>query len=118
MNIDEPARLSLKKLRRLHELLGLVVSILDGKSLAFVWGDGKRRAWFPLLRAAGVELVTERMAAKAGDVIKYGANPVGQVYFGAPLKRTCDVWILHVQTRPKTPADLRATEQGAAEAST
>ena len=44
------------RLARLHKLLGEVLGGLDGQP--FAWGDGQRRAWMPLLKEAGVTLIS------------------------------------------------------------
>lgn len=42
-------------------------------------------------------LVTESRAKKAGYVLKRGQNPVGTVYFGAPISKRAAVYVLECQ---------------------
>lgn len=87
---------------RLHELLGIVLKGLDGHP--FTWGNGQRLAWTPLLKEAGVTLVTKTQIEKRGMKLKRGAKPVGCAYFGAPIQRYADLYVLEVQcVKPKPP---------------
>ena len=89
-------------IQRLHELLGIVLNGLDGQP--FSWGDGQRQAWVPILKAAGVTLITKTQIEKHGYRLKRGAKPVGSAYFGAPIKRYADLYVLEVQcVKPKPP---------------
>lgn len=91
-----------RRIQRLHELLGTVLKGLDGQP--FTWGNGQRMAWTPILREAGVNLVTKTQIEKRGLRLKRGAKPVGWAYFGAPIQRYADLYVLEVQcVKPKPP---------------
>lgn len=88
-------------LQTLHDLLGIVLNSLDGGQ-PFCWGNGQRMAWVPMLKEVGVTLVTKNQIEKRGFRLKRGVKPVGSAYFGAPIKRQCDLYVLEVQcTLPK-----------------
>lgn len=92
----------LDRIQRLQELLKSVIQGLDG--LPFTWGNGQRMAWVPMLKEAGVTLITKTQIEKCGYRLKRSAKPVGCAYFGAPIKAHIDLYVLEVQcTKPKPP---------------
>lgn len=94
--------MSKKRIERIHELTGIVLDGLNGNT--FSWGDGQRTSWVPILREIGITLITKTQIQKRGLVLKRGAKPVGTAYFGAPIKRYADLYVLEVQcTKPKKP---------------
>ncbi|MBD2451158.1 hypothetical protein H6G76_29315 [Nostoc sp. FACHB-152] len=94
--------MSKKRLERIHELTEIVLNGLNGKP--FSWGDGQRTAWVPLLQEIGITLITKTQIQKRGLVLKRGAKPVGKAYFGSPIKRYADLYVMEVQcTEPKKP---------------
>lgn len=89
-----------QRIERLYELISTVLAGLEGNR--FAWGNGQRLAWVPLLREAGITLVTKTQIEKRDLVLKRNAKPVGSAYFGAPIKRYADLYVLEVQTtKPK-----------------
>jgi hypothetical protein len=84
-----------QKLERIHELIGKVLSGLEGKP--FAWGDGQRNAWISMLQEFNITLVTQTGLKKRGYRLKRGAKPVGSAYFGAPLQIHADLYVLQIQ---------------------
>ncbi len=64
------------------------------------WGDGERSNAIQLLDELGIVLVSKTGAGKRGHVVKFRQVPVAVAYFGAPLQRHADLYILGIQTRP------------------
>lgn len=64
---------------------------------AFSWGDGQRRTWEPVARELGATLLSKTAIARRGYRIKRGAKPVGAIYYGAPISRYADVYVLECQ---------------------
>ncbi|MBI5162906.1 MAG: hypothetical protein HY985_03285 [Magnetospirillum sp.] len=88
---------AIDKVKAKMHVLAVVLAGLEGRR--FDWGmaeaDNKTKA----LRGMGIELVTANGARKRGHVVKKGADPVGKRYFGAPIQRSADLYILDLQTR-------------------
>ncbi len=55
----------------------------------------------PVLESLGFTLVSRTYIEKHGWELKRNQNPVGQVYYTAPISRMVDVYVLEVQARPK-----------------
>jgi hypothetical protein len=91
--------LSKNEMIRLRDTLNEVIRGLGGKP--FKWNGSERARRRRLLEAADVRVMTRTGIAKAGHRLKRGAKPIGQVYFGAPLSRYAEVFLLDVQTTPK-----------------
>lgn len=54
-------------------------------------------AYRPVAAALGCTLVTKSGAEKRGYRIRRGAKPVGSMYFGSPISRFADVYVLECQ---------------------
>lgn len=78
--------------------LAEVLAGLEGER--FDWGLAEAESKTKALSLMGVELVTASGARKRGHVLKKGAVPVGARYFGAPIQRCADLYILGIQTKP------------------
>lgn len=96
MSADVSSKAKLKS--RAEALSELNRAVQDGATLR--WGDGVRAQKLRLLRDLGVELVTKTSATKHGHVIKQRQTPVANAYYGAPLQRYADLYVLGLQTRP------------------
>lgn len=79
---------------RLHHALGEILAGLRGRP--FVWNDGQRDLFVPLLHEAGIELVTVNGAKKRGHLVKPRARPVGRLCGAAT--QIAELYVLHVQT--------------------
>lgn len=83
------------KVKQLIELLQVVQEGLEGHP--FEWGDGQRKSWTPKLEKCGITLVTKTQIAKRGYRVKKGKKPVGSAYFGTPIKRYAELYVLEEQ---------------------
>ena len=78
--------------------------IADGlRGAPFRWGEGERRHYVAKAAALGVTLVTVSGAKKMGRALRKGAKPVGTAYFGAPIRRHADLYVLECQCAPVAP---------------
>ena len=93
------------RITRLHTASGEVRAGLAGSP--FQWSESERKRNEPILAAAGVELLSQTAIEKRGHVLRRGARPVGTAYFGAPIQRYTPLYVLHVQTRPKSEASTK-----------
>ena len=57
----------------------------------------------PILQAFGIELVTITGARRMNHLLKRGAQPVGKIYFTAPISSHHDVYVVGVQTKTTSP---------------
>lgn len=100
--------LSRSQLVRLAQLLTELAAALVNKQ-PLRWGEGNRLQWTRLLRKAGVVLLTRTQLRRQRHEPKRGASAVVLGYFGAPIQRHAELYILDVQTRlirrPLTPAE-------------
>ena len=95
---ESPSAL-IAKLERRRALLAEIVSGLRGQP--FHWGEGESSSKQGMLAPAfGVTLLTRIGVGRAGLDLKRGAKPVGAIYFGAPIQRTSDVFVMQCQTKP------------------
>jgi hypothetical protein len=65
----------------------------------FHWGDGERQAYTVKAAALGATLVSRNQIKKQGYELKRNAKPVGTAYFGAPIQRATDLFILESQCK-------------------
>lgn len=81
----------------------LLTTIIEGiRGTPFEWGDSERKIKMHLLEEEfGIQLVSETAIKRAGHVLKSRAKPIGRVYYGAPIHKLVDVYILGVHTRKK-----------------
>jgi hypothetical protein len=84
-----------KQLIRLHQLTNTILQGLDGSP--FHWGQGERWAYTPMLKKIGITLVTRTQIDKRGYRLKRSQNPVGTTYFGTPIDKEADVFVLEIQ---------------------
>lgn len=92
--------MSKKRIEQLHSLTGMVLKGLNGNP--FNWGDTQRKSWIPILKKIDITLVTKTQIEKQGLILKRGAKPVGTAYFGSPIKKYADLYVLEIQcTQPK-----------------
>lgn len=72
----------------------IVRALKEGKM--FFW-KGSENHLIDIAADMGLTLITESRAKKAGFVLKKGQQPVGSVYFGAPISREAEVYVLECQ---------------------
>jgi hypothetical protein len=65
----------------------------------FIWGETEGRSKMGWLSRLGFVLVSKSKLEKGGHELKKGAKPVGTTYYGAPIKRYTDLYLLNVQTK-------------------
>jgi hypothetical protein len=87
--------LTKKQLIRLHQLTDTILQGLEGKP--FHWGQGERWAYTPMLTKIDVTLVTRNRIDKLGYRLKKSQEPVGTTYFGTPIDKQADVFVLEIQ---------------------
>lgn len=100
-------------LRRLDSYAGVLVDVRRGlKGNPFTWGDGERRNYVPKAANFGCTLVTETQAKKRGFRLKPTSSPIGSAYFGAPLSRWANLFVLECHCVPikKSEAARRKAE--------
>ena len=90
------------KIDRLHALTVQVKGGLMGKP--FAWGAGEANAYMPILAGIGITLITKTQVKKRGYVLKRGVKPVGSRYYGAPIQKRADLYVLECQCKPKAQA--------------
>lgn len=66
----------------------------------FTWRECDQ-ALIGMLEDMGVHLISITKAIKLGYVLKQRQQPVGKVYYGAPLSRYADLYILECQFHRK-----------------
>lgn len=93
------------KIQRLEEVIDAVLWGLEGQ--LFAWGQGQRLAWVPLLKKHGITLVTKTQIEK--QKLQVPKNPIGYGYFGAPIKRHAELYVLEIQCQP--PKQASAAKQ-------
>lgn len=64
----------------------------------FGWPEHKRKAWIPAAAHMGWTLLSRTALTKRGYVLKRGAKPVGVAYWGAPLSRWVELYLVELQT--------------------
>lgn len=96
MNDTSPSGLIAHFERRM-KIYQMVIDGLNGQP--FSWGEGERNAYTKILAEVGVTLVSKSAIARAGRELKRGAGPVGAAYFGAPIKRMAELYVLECQTK-------------------
>ena len=104
MNISKSALQNPSALaNHLQKRIALLHQLEQGlRGHSFDWGNSAGAVWRKQLKDEfGIELVTETGAAKAGHRIKKRAQPVGRMYFKAPISKYADLYVLNVQTEPK-----------------
>lgn len=81
----------------------LLTAIIEGiRGNPFEWGESERKIKIHQLENEfGIKLVSANAIKRAGHVLKSRANPIGKVYYGAPIQKYVDVYVLGVHTKPK-----------------
>lgn len=64
------------------------------------WSDSQRSRSARMLRHVGVHLLSRTALRKIQQEPKRGTRPVAKAYFGAPLQRWTELFVLDVQTKP------------------
>lgn len=91
---------SVDMLRNRFGILRLVARRLAGETTVPEWSEGERVTYSRMLRGLGLHLITATAAAKQGLRIKRGAQPIATGYFGAPIQRHAELYVLELQCRP------------------
>lgn len=103
-------------LKRWQRRADVLQAVLDGlKGQTFSWGDGERIAYTGYLADFGIHLVTATWLEQRGYVLNRGAKPVGSLYFGSPISRSCAVYVLECQCYLKEPGKLAKVKAAAKE---
>lgn len=88
-----------RDIERLNLGIEAVRELLDGlNGKPFRWGDSERRSKEYILVCLGFAVVSKSKLEEGGHRLKRGVKPVGQAYFGAPLRKWADLYVLDVQT--------------------
>lgn len=87
----------MKRLEAAQEAISDLLDGLNGKS--FTWGDSEYRSKEGILASLGFALVTKTKLTRGGHELKQGVSPVGKAYFGAPIRKYADLYVLGVQTK-------------------
>lgn len=96
MRVKSPGEVSGRLATHIY-VINRIIEGLHGRP--FNWGAGEREAYTKIAAAVGITLVTKTAAARRGYSLKRGARPVGCGYWGAPLKKHADLYILECQCR-------------------
>jgi len=83
------------RLSRLREAAAAVRSGLGGAP--FVWNGVEGDMYVPYAAQLGITLVTLTQIKKRGYRLKKNATPVGSRYFGAPIQKYADLYVLECQ---------------------
>jgi hypothetical protein len=76
----------------------VINTVLDGlEGKPFHWGQGERWALTPMLTKIGITIVTRTQIDKYGYRLKRSQNPVGTTYFGSPINKNADIYVLEIQ---------------------
>lgn len=89
---------ALAALRRAAETIAQLEAGLNGQPFNWRGVDAQHRE--PIVRELGFTLVSKSYAKTLGYELIPGAAPVGVKYFGAPISRFAEVYILECQCRP------------------
>lgn len=84
-----------EELKRCEEVAKCIIEGLNGKP--FNWGGSEGSANRCTSAKMGARLVTRTMLKKLGYRLKRGAKPVGSCYYGSPINRTADLFVLQCQ---------------------
>ncbi len=83
---------------RLDRYLNVAEAIDAGlRGSPFHWGEGQRIAYTAKALDLGLTLVTKTALERLGYRLRRGVIPVGTAYFGSPVKRNCDLYVLECQ---------------------
>lgn len=91
------AKKSTDRLIYVMEAVNDLVGGLNGKP--FAWGDSERRSKEAILASLGFAVVSKTKLERGGHRLKRGVRPVGSAFFGSPLRRHADLYVLYVQTQ-------------------
>lgn len=64
----------------------------------FTWGTSEWRSKEVILAGLGFILVSESKLKRGGHRLKKNATPVGKAYFGAPIRKYANLYVLGLQT--------------------
>ncbi|CAA7619054.1 hypothetical protein [Magnetospirillum sp. SS-4] len=95
VRINGPA---IDAIRKRMDVLGEVLAGLEGKP--FDWNGAEGEGKVKTLATMCIVLVTASGMRKRDHVLKRGAVPVGRRYYGAPIQRSADLYVLGLQTKP------------------
>jgi hypothetical protein len=82
----------------LERFIAVATAIKDGlDGTPFSWRGVDAQYNLPVARAMQITLITKSRAAKLGFALKRNAQPVGKMYFSAPISKYADVYVLQCQ---------------------
>lgn len=64
----------------------------------FTWGNSEYRSKEGILARCGFAVVTMTKLKRGGHRLKKNVKPVGKAYFGSPIRKYADLYVLDVQT--------------------
>lgn len=89
-----------RDMQRLEAAAAAVRELQDGlNGTPFTWGDSEYRQKEGILAALGFAVVTATKLTRGGHELKKGVKPVGKAYFGSPIRKYADLYVLDVQTK-------------------
>lgn len=86
-------------LERRQKWLNLVLNALRGGERV-LWGMGEREGAEKMLKELGVTVITRSRAERMGYKLRASAKPIGTGYFGSPIKRDANLYILECHFDP------------------
>lgn len=86
-----------KRINAIREAINDLENGLNGKP--FTWGDTERRHKEHILACLGHIVVSESRLKRGGHELKPLAQPIGTAYFGSPIRKTANLYLIGVQTR-------------------
>lgn len=92
---SRPCTLVRRDLERFVRIAADLESGLAG--VPFRWGSDAQRHWLPLVEQMGFHLRTQAALECQGFRLKADAQPVGEIYYPAPLSRFVPVYVLECQ---------------------
>lgn len=88
-------------IERLERIIVVARMLIAGlKGTPFAWRGVDVQHYRPLARLFGLTLVSKSRVAALNWKLKKNVQPVGEMYYGAPISRWADVYILEAQAEP------------------
>lgn len=89
-----------KKVAREQHTLEQIIAGLQGQP--FRWAEWEYRLYGDTAKDLGLTLISATRIKKDGYMLKQGQAAVGSAYFGAPIQKHINLYILEVQCKPKS----------------
>lgn len=89
-----------RDLQRLDAAQVAIRELMDGlNGKPFTWGDSEYHQKEGMLAALGFAVVTITKLTRGGHELLRGVKPVGRAYFGTPIRKYADLYVLDLQTK-------------------